>query len=67
MTRLALFRVWSHGRVCGDIELGVRACDGGNAGGNSDSIGDHAAFVELPTCPDCAVLRDYAEENASVT
>jgi hypothetical protein len=69
MSAMALVRVW-----CGDrhgvdkgvwMPVGVRACD---LKPDGDLILEgETSHAKLPSCPDCAVLRDYAEENASAT
>lgn len=68
VTAWEVFRLWCGGRDASSYEAGwivpaIRACD---------LVRDDLAIQigvthSLPSCPDCAVLRDYAEENASAT
>jgi hypothetical protein len=66
MTQRALACTWLGGRHLNDLHEDIapwrRACNPTIRDGDAISVQQL-----LPSCPDCAVLRDYAEENASAT
>ena len=68
-TQRALMKVWLGGRPAGDMpnlrELAA-ACSGEHLNPLA-ALTSSDVETEMADCPDCAVLRDYAEENASAT
>lgn len=74
ISEMALARVWCGGRkiFIGSLLLtpdwirpDAVACTGKSNNTFVHMIVEPRWDRDLPTCPDCAVLRDYAETNAS--